>query len=176
MTDQDKEMVPVNFKAPKEAYEQAKEELTFGEMSEELRGRIHEIAFGAQTTRREELRERLESLRSDKREIETEIQKKREERQETERKIERVESKLDNLRDKEGEYNGALEMLESELLDGNRLYSQHDGVKRAAQLGQKSKDEVLADLQERNPEVPSYAFELSSPNQPIDWREVEDKD
>jgi hypothetical protein len=67
-------------------------------------------------------------------------------------------------------------MLESELLDGNRLYSQHDGVKRAAQLGQKSKDEVLADLQERNPEVPSYAFELSSPNQPIDWREVEDKD
>jgi len=176
MTDEDKEMVPVNFKAPKDAYEQAKGKLAFGDMSKELRGRIKEIAYGAQTTRREELRERLETLRSDKRELEAEITKKREERQEKERKIERVESKLDDLRDKEGEYLGALEMLESELMEGARLHPQHDGVKRAAQLGQKQKDDVLADLQARNEDVPAYAFELASPHEHTDWREVQDKD
>lgn len=166
-------MVPVNFEAPKEAYDRAKEKLEFGEMSEELRGRVKEIAYGTDTTRREELRELLESLRTDKREIDTEIHTLQEKRAEKERKIERVENQLDKIRDTDGEYNGALEMLETELFDGVRIHPQHEGVKRAAEIAEKPKQDVLTDLQERNADVPTYAFELSSPHEPTDWREVD---
>jgi len=174
MTDEDKELRTVNFKAPKEAYERAKEKLEFGEMSEELRGRVKEIAYGAETTRREELRENLASLRSEKRERATEINNLQEKQRETDRKIERVEMQLDKIRDTDSEYNGALEMLESELQNGNRVFPQHDGVERAANIAQKPKQEVIADLQERNPDVPSHAFELSAPHEPHDWREIDD--
>lgn len=173
MTDDDKEMVPVNFDAPKEAYEQAKENLEWGQMSEELRGRVNEIAFGAETTRREELRERLTSLRDDKRKKESKIRDFQNERDHIDRKIERIEQQLDSIRDNEGEYNGALEMLESRLLDGERLYQQHEGLERVANIAEKPKQEFIKDLQKRNPEVPSYAFELSSPHEPTDWREVD---
>ena len=168
----DKEMVPVNFEAPKEPYERAKEKLEFGEMSEVLRGRINEVAYGAETTRREELRERLHDLRDDKREIDRSIDELQSDRDDVERKIERVENQLDSIRDADSEYNGALEMLESELQNGKRIFPQHDGVERAARIAEKPKQEVLTDLQERNPDVPDHAFKLSSPHEPNDWREV----
>lgn len=171
--DNTSDMTPVNFKAPEDAYERAKEKTEWGEISEELRGRINELAYGAETTRREELREQLESLRDDKQEKDTEIRTLQNERDEIERKIERVEQKLDNLRDTDSEYNGAIEMLESQLHDGERLFPQHDGVERAANIAQKPKQEVINDLRERNPDVPDYAFELSSPHEPTDWREVD---
>ena len=84
-----------------------------------------------------------------------------------------MEQRLDDLRDIEGEYNGALEMLESRLLQGERIYIQLDAVENAAQLGEKNKQDVLEDLKDRNPDVPGYAFELCPVHEPHDWREVE---
>jgi len=172
---QDEDMVPVNFKAPEEAYETAKDKLEFGEMSEELRGRVKEIAYGAETTRREELREDLEELRSEKRERATKITNLQEQQRETERKIERLEMQLDNIRDTDEEYNGALEMLEEQLHRGNRVHKNHDGLERAANIAEKPKDDVITDLQERNPDVPAHAFELSNPHEPLDWRDVRER-
>jgi chromosome segregation ATPase len=172
MTDDDKQMV--TFKIDEETYEIAKGKQEHGELSEELRTKLNKIAYGTQTTKREKLREELESLRSDKRDIETQIDQLRDERENKERKIARIEDRLDALRDTEGEYSGALEMLESRLLEGERIYTKLDAVEKASQVGEKTKDAVIQDLQERNPDVPSCAFELSSPHEPMDWREVSD--
>lgn len=166
--DDEKQMVTFNIDL--DTYQQAKEKLEHGQMSQELRMKLKRIAYGTDASKREQLREELHTLREDKRDIEREISNLREQRSEKTRKIERVEQRLDDLRDIEGEYNGALEMLESRLLQGERIHENLDGVENAAQLGEKTKQDVLEDLQDRNPEVPLYAFELSPVHEETDWR------
>jgi chromosome segregation ATPase len=172
MSDEEEKQM-VTFNIDLDTYQQAKEKLAHGEMSEELRMKLKRIAYGTDASKREQLREKLHTLREDKRDIESEINTLRGKRSEKTRKIERVEQRLDDLRDIEGEYNGALEMLESRLLQGERIYIQLDAVENAAQLGEKNKEDVLEDLKDRNPDVPAYAFELSPVHEPTDWREVE---
>jgi len=164
----------VTFKVEEETYEIAKSKLDHGQMSEELRTALNRIAYGTKTTKREQLREELETLRSDKRDLDKEIDELRQERSEKERKIERVEDKLDTLRDIESEYNGALEMLESRLHEGERIYPEDDGVERAAIVDDKSKSDVIADLKQRNPDVPGFAFSVASPHEATNWQNVED--
>lgn len=163
----------VLFEADPEAYEIAKEKLEHGEMSEELRSRVNEIAYGITVGRQERLKEELHTLRDRRHSQVAERDALNADISETERKIERVEGKLDTLRDQAAEYNGALDTLESQLHEGERLFPKHDGVETAAQIGGKSIQDVLDDLRERNPDVPAYAFELSHPNEPFDWREVD---
>lgn len=162
----------VTFNADKETVETAKEKLEYGELSEELRGRLDEIAYGAQTTKREQLKEQLEKLRGDKQEVHHEIEELENEEKEIDRKIRRVEEQLDAIRDTDGEYNGALEMIEVKLERGERMFSTHEDVERAAQIGQKPKQDVIQDLRERNPDLPDEAFELSAPHEPTNWRET----
>lgn len=171
MTDDDRQLV--TFKVDEETYEIAKGKLQHGELSEELRTRLDQIAYGTQTTKREQLREELQSYREKKRELDNEIGQLRKERDEVNRKIERVEDQLDTLRDRDGEYNGALEMIESRLHDGKRIHPKHDLVDQAAQVGDKTSSDVIDDLMERNPDVPTCAFELASPDEPTDWRNKE---
>lgn len=165
----------VTFKVEEETYEIAKGKLDHGQMSDELRTALNRIAYGTKTTKREQLREELETLRSDKRELDKKIDKLRQERSEKERKIERVEDKLETIRDMEGEYNGALEMLESRLHEGQRIYPEMDGVERAATVGDKTKSDVIGDLKERNPDVPDFAFDVASPHEATNWQNVEDR-
>lgn len=162
----------VTFKVEQETYDIAKDKLEYGQLTDELRPVLKRIAYGAETTKREQLREKLETLRDDKRGLDDSIRQLQKQRKEKSRKIERVEDRLDTLRNIEGEYNGALEMLESQLHQGERIFTKHDGVQRAADVGEKSRSAVIADLKERNPDVPEYAFELSNAHEPVNWKEL----
>jgi len=169
----DKEMKQVGFEAEREVVERVKEDLEYGDLSEELRHRLQEIAYGTRTARKEQLREKLQSLREKDREILRDIQQSQEKRKEKQREIERVEQKLETLRDTEGEYAGALEMLEARLHDGERIHKKLDAVDHAADVGDTTREGVLEDLAERNPDVPNFAFELSVPHESFDWRDVD---
>lgn len=171
----------VNFTVEESAKELAKEKLEHGELSQRLRERIQQIAFGEELSKRaqkqerlEELREKKDNLRSDKREIEADIE-------DVEQEITRIEEQLDNLERREDKYETSLEMLEESLYDGQRIFEEHGQVQKAAKLGEKEPEDVIAELKERNPEIPDHAFKqkLQSPepwdgieNGPISTSEI----
>jgi len=149
----------VNFTVDTDAKELAKQKLNHGELSAQLRKTIQQIAFGEEISEREttkrhlaELREKKDELRAQKRDIESELE-------DIEQKITRAEEQLDNMERKEDKYEGSLEMLEEGLRDGMRVDVKHGQVMKAAKLGGKEPEGVIKDLQERNPEVPEYAYQ-----------------
>ena len=167
MTEHDK---MVNFKANSQTVKEAKDKLEHGEMSEELRARLDEIAHGADVSEENRLMDRLQTLREDRRDAESKISKWQEERDELDRKIERIETRLDELRDQEGEYDGVLAMLEADLQDGVRIMEGTDKVKRAAQIGDCEPSDVIQDLKDRNPDIPDEAFRQARGNEEPNWK------
>lgn len=149
----------VHFEVNRQAKELAKEKLEFGELSKVLRDEVRRVAFGEEISKRQRLTERLEklreerdSLRADMRRIETEIDEK-------ETEIARVEERMGGLERKEERYEAQIEMLEDQLFKGTRLWEDHGQVIKAAKTGEKQPKEVLQELQDRNPEIPEYAFQ-----------------
>jgi len=167
MTEHDK---MVNFKANSQTVKEAKEKLEHGEMSEELRARLDEIAHGTDVSEENRLMDRLQTLREDRRDAESKISKWQEERDELDRKIERIETRLDELRDQEGEYDGVLAMLEADLQEGVRIMEGTDKVKRASQIGDCNPADVIQDLKDRNPDVPDMAFRQARGNESPNWK------
>jgi len=148
----------IGFKIDKHAKELAQEKLEFGELSKILRGEVHRVAFGEEISKRErldqrlqELREEKDELRSEKRQIETDIE-------EVETKITRVDSQREGLERQEDRYEASLEMLEETLAEGGRVFEDHGQVMKAAKIGGKEPEDVVEELQERNPSVPDHAF------------------
>lgn len=148
----------VHFTVDRNAKELAKEKLEFGELSNLLRDEVHRVAFGEEISKREQLQERLnqlreerDELRSEKRQIETDIEEK-------ETEIARVEERLSGLERKEDRYEATLEMLEETLLEGGRVFEDHGQVIKASKVGGKEPEDVIAELKERNPNVPDHAF------------------
>lgn len=148
----------VNFKAPEETVEAAKDKLQHGEMSEELRHTLKRIAHGADAAEQTRVKDRLKQLRKQRRQLEEDIQSLQSERDETERDIERLEERLDQLAEQEGEYDGYLKSIEQDLKDGIRVFEGHAKIKQAARIAGCSQADVLRDLQERNPDVPDEQF------------------
>lgn len=168
MTDENKKQV--NFNADVDAYEQAKKKTDYGELSEKLRQRVNEIAYGTEVTERKRLREKLNTLRKEKRDIDKKIEDLTHTRDERQREIENVEQRLDALMETDGEYEGFLQALESDLRDGKRVDPGHGKVERAAELGECDPVDVVEALKERNPEVPDMAFRLPKPHEPANWK------
>ena len=153
--------------------EQAKDGLDRGELSKELRATVERLAYGADVAQETRLTDQLRTLRENRREKRQERDNIETELEELNRKIERVEQRLDNLREQEGQYDGVLAMLEEDLHSGVRILGGSDKIKRAAELGDCSVDEVIEDLKERNPEVPEKAFRPAQAGEPADWQSDE---
>ena len=149
--------------------EQAKDGLDRGELSKELRATVERLAYGADVAQETRLTDQLRTLRENRRDKRQERDNIETELEELNRKIERVEQRLDNLREQEGQYDGVLAMLEEDLHSGVRILGGSDKIKRAAELGDCSVDEVIEDLKERNPEVPEKAFRPAQAGEPAAW-------
>lgn len=148
----------LNVQVDGSAKDAAKEKLDHGELSQRIRELVDQIAFGEEVskhTRYEQrlrnLREKKDELRSKRRQIETEIE-------DVEQEITRIEEQLSHLDKREDKYTAALEMLEETLAEGGRVFPGHGQVQRAAHIGGLEPDDVIADLQDRNPSVPEHAF------------------
>jgi septal ring factor EnvC (AmiA/AmiB activator) len=167
MSDDKKQVV---FLCPREDYETADKKTGHGEMSEELREKVQEIAYGTEVTERKRLREQLEEEREDKRDIEQEIENLRHKRDEKERRIANKERRLEELMETDGEYEGYLQAIESDLRDGKRIYVNHGKAERAAELGNCDPADVVKALKERNPDLPEEAFQEAKLHEEADWQ------
>ena len=166
MTQHDKQVL---FKANSETVELAKDKLEHGEMSELLRETLNRVAHGADVAEETRLKDALEAIREDKRELRQERDNIERQLEEKSREEERIEQRLDALREQEGEYDGVLAMLEEDLHEGVRIMKGSDKVKRAAAIGDCKPQDVIADLKERNPDVPEKAYRKSRSDEPPKW-------
>jgi len=172
----------VNFKADKDTVEIVKQKLEHGEMSDRLRDTLNEIAHGADVAEQTRLKDRLQELRKERREITSDIEALQDKRDEKDREIERVETQLDNLREQQGEYDGALQAIEGQLHEGVRMAPDSVPVKEAARIGDVDTEGVIEAIKERNPDVPDFAFRTAKRSEEPNWkdeqhkRDIEDKD
>lgn len=158
--DASEETVRVVADVPESVKEGAQAKLEYGGLTREIRNRLEEIAFGADLNQRsrlerqrDEFREEIRTLREQRREIDAEIAT-------YEDKLDAVEEKLSALTTAEDKYETKLEELEGLLRhDGQRVDPSHPAVERAAATGGVEPEGVIRDLQDRNPDVPDYAFE-----------------
>jgi len=169
MSDKDEE-VRFNVKMRRQLREDAKRNTDRGDLSEDVRDLFRRKAYGhsaksenteLERTRAElqEVRDRIDDLRRDRRKIDAEIESQETRATRLEERVERLEGKSDN-------FETVVETLEAILLDGGRIFPERVDDDLEA-------ERVIRKLKERNPDVPSYAFELSHPNEPTDWRKVE---
>lgn len=161
-----------SFTVDSDALDKAKKKLDHGELSKRLRRAVEEVAYGTETTERARLKEKLETLRSDRREKQQEIENLRHDADELDREITRVENRLDTLMQQDGEYDGFLKSIETDLHDGMRFDPQHGKVEDAAEIGETTPVDVIQDLKERNPDVPDKAFREPEPGEPPKWKDA----
>lgn len=148
----------VVFEADRGTIEIVKDKLEHGQLSEELRIRLEEIAHGTTVSDIERKRDLLTEKRKENRELQQQIRNLQNEYEENERDIERLETELDQLLDESGEYQGYLKALEEDLTDGKHLFVGHKQVEKAAEIGGVSQQDVLETLRERNPDVDETRF------------------
>jgi chromosome segregation ATPase len=160
MTDDDEdETERVAADVSKDTKEKVKAKLDHGGISREIRKRMREIAHGGDVTERERLKDTLTEKRKQRRQKKSKRDSLNDELDELEIEIERLESDLDDLRDRQGEYEGALQMLEEDMQEhGESVFPAHKKVQHAATLGDCSPEDVIADLKERNPDLPDSRF------------------
>lgn len=148
----------INFTVEANAKDLAKEKLDHGELSTELRETIHRVAYGEEISKRERLHKRLADLREKKDKKRATIREEQAELEEIEGEIARIEERLDGMERQEDKYEATLEMLEETLYAGGRVFEDHGQVMKAAKIGGTEPENVIEELQERNPSVPDHAF------------------
>jgi len=148
----------INFTIDGDAKELAKNQLEYGELSERLRETVRAIAFGEEVSQHQKLKKRLEGLRDSKDELRAEKREIEAKIEDVEQKISRVEERVDKLDRREDQYTASLEMLEDQLMSGVHVFPEHGQVMKAAKIGEKEPEDVIEDLQDRNPSVPEHAF------------------
>jgi len=159
----DEETERVTAEVPKRDKEIAKAKLDHGGISREIRKTITRIAHGVEISERERLKEDIETWRDQRRKKVHEKQSIENEIDEYNVKIERAENQLDELRDKQGEYEGALQMVEDDMHEhGMSVWPDHGKIEHAASLGGCNPKDVINDLQDRNPDLPTEQFSRST--------------
>lgn len=170
MSDGKDDEVRFNVKMRRQLRDDAKRNTNRGELSEDVRDLFRRKAYGhgaesenteLERTRAEldEVRDRIDDLRRDRRRIDAEI-----ESQET--RATRLEERMERLEERTDKFSTVVDTLESILLDGGRIFPERVDDDLEA-------ERVINELKERNPDVPEYAFELSGPHEPTDWRHVD---
>jgi len=153
------------------ALKMAKKECEHGEFSKELRRTVQRLAYGAETSRREQVKEQLADLRDERDEVREERRRKEQQERKLDKKIERKEQELSDLQDTDAEYQGMLESIEADLYQGVRIWEDTTTVKTAANKTGQTPEDVVEDLRERNPDVPDRAFRKSEPQEPSKWKD-----
>ena len=144
-------MAQVNVEVSQRTKELAKEKLNHGGLSDVIRDTLSRIAHGEATTERQKVQDELRDLRTKRKELKSDRAEIDEQLDLIEVKIERAEQRLNELQDKEGEYEGALTMLENEMQEkGMSVWPDHGKVKEVADIGSCSAGDVIGDLKERN--------------------------
>lgn len=159
----DEETAIASAEVPKSTYELAKDKLPYGGISKEIRGLIERIAHGDDLNQRSRLEQRLRNLREQRRELQ-------QERREIDVRIENIDSRIQTaerevsqLTEVEERYEAKIEMLEQRLRDPDNEYfhllPDLRAVRRIAEETGREPEGVVADIRDRNPDVPEYAFE-----------------
>lgn len=156
------DFVRVNFRVEKHLRDAAKRQSERGEISEEGRKMLQRIAYGKEIEQEERLQKELEekrskrdSLKGQRREIDSKIDT-------LDTEIARLEERVENRNERKDKYEGMIEMLETSLEEGNRVFPEHGQVKTAASVKGVTAGEVIQTLKKRNPEIPDEQFtELS---------------
>jgi len=148
----------VTFNAPEDTFQKAKAKLEYGELSEELRSALEQIAHGTDVSEQERTKDLLKEKRKQKRKKQRKITNRQNEVEELNREIERLEDKLDTLAEQDGQYDGFLQSLDEHLHNGNHVFTGHKQIEKAAELGDCSQEDVLADLRDRNPSISDEQF------------------
>lgn len=131
-----------------------------GGLSDAIAETIKGLAYGEAAGDRAALKRELETVRDEIDEQRGKIRERQAKVDRLERKKARLEERMTEMTDQEERYEGHLESLEGQVKDGMHLWPDHGGVKRAASTHEgKTPADVLADLRERNPEIPARAFE-----------------
>jgi len=162
------------FTVNEETAEKADRKLQHGERSERLREEMNRIAYGERVTEKERVQEKVRDLRKERRDIDAEIDDLQDDRDELDRQIDRAESRLNDLAEQDGEYDGVLAMLEEDLRNGVRILPGAPKVGRAAEIGDCSRGRVIGDLRDRNQDTPDMAFRKAGPNEEPNWRDEQD--
>lgn len=170
MSDDDDNKKQVGFEVDAEAWEHAKEKAEWGEMTELLRRTVNEKAYGTEVTERKRLREKRDKTRGEIRDIENTIKDEQHKRDEKQRELERIDQRLETLEQQDGEYDGFIQALESDLHSGKRVFVNHGKVERAAELGECDPSDVVETLKERNPELPEGAFREPRAGEEPSWK------
>jgi chromosome segregation ATPase len=159
MTDRQEETESVHVEVPKSTKELAKEQLEHGGLTRVVREELERIAHGSETSEKQRLQDHLQDLRDERKHLKTERTEIDNQIDDLEVKIERIENKLDNIRDREGEYEGALRMIE-EMMEkhGMNVDVGHGKVEDAARVGNCTPEDVIADLKDRNPQYGPERF------------------
>lgn len=149
----------VTVEVPKRDKEIAKAKLDHGGISREVRKTITRIAHGVEISERERLKEDIKTWRDERRATVHKKQSLENQIDEFDVKIDRAETQLDELRDKQGEYEGALQIIEEDMHKvGMCVWEEHAKVEHAASLGDCSVGDVMDDLQDRNPDLSESQF------------------
>jgi len=151
----------------------AKRNADRGELAKQVRDLFRQQAYGAGASEEfneleqkkaelEEVRRHVDELRHEREKIGIEIQNE-------ERRAARLEEQITALKQKTNQLETQLEMLENMLHSGEYIWPVR--IKNAADVDISTARELHRQLQQRNEEVPQYAFEEAHPHDPDDWRE-----
>lgn len=157
MTDDD--YVRVTHRVPEHVRDAAQQNTEHGDLSELVRSLYGRIAFGDAEGGAESIEIELERVRAEKDDLRQQIRELQNELQTVEQAETRLEEKLSTHRSREDKYEAHLEGLEASLYDGQHVDPTHPLVKKAASAMNVEPDDVIAELQDRNPAIPEYAFQ-----------------
>jgi len=150
--------VPIRFLVDPETKEEAMAKLDHGGMSRGLRQRVERIADSGKS-RKERLEDELQDTREEREDKVADRDKLNTDIERLNSKIERLEKELDEIRDRQGEYEGHLQSIETMLHEENaRVFEGHGQITTAAEAGDCEPADVIADLKERNPNLPNHRF------------------
>lgn len=154
----DEDFVRVTHRVPQHVRESAQQNTEHGELSELVRSLYNRIAFGDAEGGAESIQIELERVRAEKDELRDQIRRLQNELQTVEQRETRLEEKLSTHRSRKDKYEAHLESLEELLYDGSHIDPGHSVVQKAASAANTSAEDVVEHLQERNPDIPKYAF------------------
>jgi chromosome segregation ATPase len=159
MTD-DKDLKQVSHLVPEDVRDEAKQKAEYGELSDAVRVAYRMIASGSDISavrmklEIEQIEKRLESLSV----MEGAIQEEREELLDRRDELNEMLSEMDVRSDK---FEKKMEEVEELIRDGMTVFPDHSKIQDVARTTDKTPEEVISMLKDRNPEIPEYAFEKS---------------
>lgn len=155
----EEELVQVNHLVPrsdKEAAQQNADE--WGELSDAVRQVYRLYARRGNFGDIGELEIQLLKARHDRERIQQQIEELQNQLDTAKSREEHLEEELEDAEVRGDEYEAMLSDIESEIRDGMSVFPEHGRIKEAATVSGKSPSQVLSDLRDRNPELPTAAF------------------